>query len=231
MNAPLLRLRGVFKSFPVAGGEPVEVLKGVSLEMERGTSLAIMGPSGCGKSTLMNLIGALDVPDLGDLEFQGRSLAALSEDERAAVRNREIGFVFQLHHLLPQCTALENALVPQLAFHARVPAEAAARAVRLLRRVGLEHRQDSLPGVLSGGERQRVALVRALVAQPVLLLADEPTGSLDAKGSGEILTLLLELVKEENLALITVTHASSVAERMARSLRLEDGVLAQAKPS
>lgn len=231
MSAPLLRLRGVFKSFPVAGGEPVEVLKGVDLDLERGTSLAIMGPSGCGKSTLMNLIGALDVPDRGDLEFQGRDLSALSEDERAAVRNREIGFVFQLHHLLPQCTALENALVPQLAFHTRVPAEAAARAQRLLRRVGLEHRQDSLPGVLSGGERQRVALVRALVPQPVLLLADEPTGSLDAKGAGEILTLLLELVREEHLALITVTHAHSVAARMDRTLRLEDGVLAEAKPA
>lgn len=231
MSAPLLRLRGVTKSFPVAGGNPVEVLKGVDLELERGASLAIMGPSGCGKSTLMNLIGALDVPDLGDLEFQGRSLPALSEDERAAVRNREIGFVFQLHHLLPQCTALENALVPQLAFHARVPAEAAERAARLMRRVGLGHRLDSLPGVLSGGERQRVALVRALVAQPVLLLADEPTGSLDAKGAGEILTLLLELVREEHLALITVTHAPSVAQRMDRVLRLEEGVLAEARPA
>jgi len=225
MSGPLLALRAVTKAFSVPGAAPVEVLKGVDLDLESGASLAIMGPSGSGKSTLLNLIGALDLPDGGTLAYKGEPLRDLTEAQRAALRNREIGFVFQLHHLLPQCTALENALVPRLAFKKKVDAEDVKRAERLLERVGLGPRRDALPGILSGGERQRVALVRALVSRPALLLADEPTGSLDAKGAHEILDLLLELVREEGLSLITVTHAPSVALRMDRRMELVDGRL------
>lgn len=221
----LLELRGVTKEFEGAD-EPTAVLKGVDLSVSAGETLAIVGPSGCGKSTLLNLIGALDRPTAGEIAFDGRDLLALNDTELAEFRNRSIGFVFQSHHLLPQCTALENVLVPSLV---NKDAESPrARAEHLLERVGLAGRMNSRPGKLSGGERQRVAVVRALINKPSLLLADEPTGSLSQAGAQSLSELLLEVNREEGIALIVVTHANSVAQTMGRVLELDDGKLVAA---
>ena len=221
----LLELIDVAKSYD-AGGDAAPVLRDASLRVAAGESLAIVGPSGSGKSTLLNLIGALDRPSAGRVVFDGRDLATLDDNQLAAIRNREIGFVFQLHHLLPQCTVLENVLVPTLvagdeAYRQR--ADEIAR--RLLERVGLAERLTYRPGQLSGGERQRTAVVRALINQPKLLLADEPTGSLDRASSDTLADLLVELNREEGVALIVVTHALDLARRMARVLELKEGIL------
>jgi len=223
----LLDLKGVSKSFAATTDSPeTVVLRGVDLRVGRGESLAIVGPSGSGKSTLLNIIGTLDRPTAGTVRLDGRDLSTLSEGALADLRAQEIGFIFQLHHLLPQCTVLENVLVPTLAaasLERREPAEARAR--RLLQRVGLEKRLAHRPGQLSGGERQRVAVVRALINEPKLLLADEPTGALD-RASAETLALLLrELNREEGVALIVVTHAMNLAQEMGRSLEMQDGAL------
>jgi len=223
----LLELSHVRRRFDMGGLPALEVLRDVCLAVKAGESLAIVGPSGSGKSTLLNVIGALDRPDRGSVVLDGRDLAALDERGLAAVRAGQIGFVFQLHHLLPQCTIWENVLVPTLAMSKDQAARAAApqRARRLLDRVGLLDRLDHLPGQLSGGERQRAAVVRALINQPVLLLADEPTGSLDRKSADNLADLLVELNREEGVALIVVTHSSALAGRMGRVLELRDGVL------
>jgi len=225
--AAFLQLEKVTKSFDsVLDAPPVSVLRDITLEIERGQSAAIVGPSGSGKSTLLNLIGALDKPTSGRVLLEGQDISALNEAALADLRNRRIGFVFQAHHLLPQCTALENALVPTLVFP-KGPARDAApeRARRLLSRVGLGARMDHRPGQLSGGERQRVAVVRALINQPGLLLADEPTGALDAAAAEALSRLLLELNREENVTLIVVTHAADLAAQMQRSFNLRDGQL------
>ncbi len=202
------------------------VLKGVTLSVESGESLAITGPSGSGKSTLLNIIGALDPPTSGRVLLEDRDLSQLNDKKLAMIRNRQIGFIFQLHHLLPQYTALENVLVPTLASTSNSSgADAEARARHLLRRVGLEHRLSYRPGRLSGGERQRVAVVRALINSPKLLLADEPTGALDRAAADDLTQLLVELNSEEGVTLILVTHALDLAERMARILELRDGTL------
>jgi len=214
-------MRGVVRRF--GSGEPVEVLCGVDLDVASGESVAIVGPSGSGKTTLLQLLGALDLPDAGTVSIDGQDLAALDEKARNGLRNRRFGFVFQLHHLLPQLTVLENVLVPAWA-----AGEAAARTDRardLLDRVGLKARLGHRPGQLSGGERQRVALVRALILEPALLLADEPTGSLDHAGAEALGDLLLDLNRDEQVTLITVTHSRELAGRHARSLLLQDGVL------
>jgi len=214
-------MRGVVRRF--GSGEPVEVLCGVDLDVASGESVAIVGPSGSGKTTLLQLLGALDLPDAGTVSIDGQDLAALDEKARNGLRNRRLGFVFQLHHLLPQLTVLENVLVPAWA-----AGEAAARTERasdLLDRVGLKARLGHRPGQLSGGERQRVALVRALILEPALLLADEPTGSLDHAGAEALGDLLLDLNRDEQVTLITVTHSRELAGRHARSLLLQDGVL------
>ncbi len=218
----LLELSGVTKAYEGAP-ETAAVLKGVDLRVEAGETLAIVGPSGCGKSTLLNVIGALDRPTSGDIVFRDRDLQKLSDAELAEFRNRSIGFVFQLHHLLPQCSALENVLLPTLVNKAAEnPRE---RAVRLLDRVGLSERLSYRPGKLSGGERQRVAVVRALINQPSLLLADEPTGSLSREGAEDLTRLMLELNREEEMTLIVVTHSEAVAGMMDRVLELDDGQL------
>ncbi|NUM55152.1 MAG: ABC transporter ATP-binding protein [Candidatus Hydrogenedentes bacterium] len=217
-----MTLKGVSKEYPDSP-QPLRVLSGVDLELMRGESVAIVGPSGCGKSTLLNLIGTLDRPTSGTISIKGRDLAGLSEAELAALRNTEIGFVFQLHHLLPQCTVLENALVPTL-----VNANSSScveRAQRLLERVGLLQRAHQLPGKLSGGERQRAAVVRALINKPSLLLADEPTGSLNQHGAEQLAQLLLELNREEQMTLIVVTHSEEVAHMMGRVFELREGAL------
>jgi ABC-type lipoprotein export system ATPase subunit len=232
--APVFRLEQVSKSF--AAGErtgSVAVLQDLTLEIEAGESVAIIGPSGSGKSTLLNIIGTLDQPSSGRVWLDGQDLSTLKEAELAAVRNRQLGFIFQAHHLLPQCTVLENVLVPTLATgrsREDQRKEATHRATQLLQRVGLGERLSHRPGELSGGERQRTAVVRALINRPKLLLADEPTGALDRTAAHELAQLLLELNREEQVTLIVVTHAQDLARQMRRVLELRDGRL-QAHPS
>ncbi len=227
LNPVLLELRNITKRHAAPGGQPLEVLSGIDLETEAGESLAVLGPSGCGKSTLLNIIGALDRPSTGEVMLEGRDLAKLSERELAAVRNRKVGFVFQLHHLLPQCTILENVLIPTLAGGASDADDPEGRARDLLRHVGLEDRLTHRPGQLSGGECQRVAVVRALINRPRLLLADEPTGSLDRASAGRLAELLVELNRRENVTLIVVTHALELASQMGRVFEMRDGKLAR----
>ena len=225
-EAPLLQLENISREFPSAeNGEPLRVLRELSLEIGRGESIAIVGPSGCGKSTLLNIIGTLDQPTTGKGTLDGQDLSTLDGNALAALRNREMGFIFQSHHLLPQCTVMENVLVPTLA-HDQATAADEERGRRLLERVDLGDRLAHRPGQLSGGERQRVAVVRALINQPKLLLADEPTGALDQATADKLGQLLVDLNQEENVTLITVTHSADLANRMARTLELLDGQLA-----
>jgi predicted ABC-type transport system involved in lysophospholipase L1 biosynthesis ATPase subunit len=232
--APILKLVNLRKCYESPErAASLAVLNGISLEVSRGESLAIVGPSGSGKSTLLQIMGTLDRPTSGEVNLNGQELSGFGEDQLAAVRNRELGFVFQAHYLLPQCTVLENVLVPTLALQSTGrtpdketgPESAIARATRLLTRVGLAERLSHRPGQLSGGERQRVALVRALINQPQLLLADEPTGSLDHASARNLAQLLLELNREEGVTLILVTHARDLAQLMGRVLLLTDGRL------
>jgi ABC-type lipoprotein export system ATPase subunit len=219
----LVELTHVQKTYATPSGE---VLRDINFQLDTGEAMAIVGPSGCGKSTLLNLMGAFDKPTRGTVCFDGRDLAALSTNELAGIRNREIGFIFQLHHLLPQCTVLENVLIPTLANPSALnPAATVQRAERLLDRVGLKPRLNYRPGQLSGGERQRTAVVRALINQPKLLLADEPTGSLDQAGAENLAQLLQELNQEERVALVVVTHSRELAGRMKRVLELRNGVM------
>ena len=219
--SPIISLRDVSKEYPSVP-KPARVLRGINLEMTSGECVAIVGPSGCGKSTLLNLMGALDVPTSGCIVFKGSDITKASPHELARLRNREIGFVFQLHHLLPQCSVIENVLVPTLVADAQGAYE---RATQLLERVGLGERLHYRPGQLSGGERQRVAVVRALINRPSLLLADEPTGSLNQEGAEQLTDLLLELNREEGMALVVVTHSLSIAERIGRTFELRGGQL------
>ncbi len=227
-TAPLLSLVNVTKRYDSpANAGALTVLDQVSLEVARGESLAIVGPSGSGKSTLLHIMGTLDRPTSGSVALDGQDLSGLDDLKIAAVRNRQIGFVFQSHYLLPQCTVWENVLVPTLASaDAALRDGAGERAERLLKRVGLGERKSHRPGELSGGERQRVAVVRALINQPKLLLADEPTGSLDHASAQALGQLLLELNREEGVTLIVVTHARDLAQRMSRVLELRDARLA-----
>ncbi len=235
---PLVELDDVTKRYPSPGGEDGSrrdpngqpVLRGITLAVAEGEALAVVGPSGSGKSTLLNLIGTLDRPTTGRVRLAGRDLSAMDAEALAEVRARRLGFVFQLHHLLPQCTALENVLVPALAETAAVPAEVADRGRRLLERVGLADRMAYRPGHLSGGERQRVAVARALINQPALLLADEPTGSLDREASERLADLLVALNRDDGVTLVVVTHAVALARRMGRVLELRDGTLAPLEP-
>jgi len=228
MAAPsvLLKLIEISKRFDaVQSAEHVQVLDRITLEIARAESLAITGPSGSGKSTLLNIIGTLDRPTSGQVLLDGRDLSQLDDLELAAVRNQQIGFVFQSHYLLPQCTVLENVLVPTLANKAASRNGAEGRARSLLERVGLGARLQHRPGQLSGGERQRAAVVRALINQPKLLLADEPTGALDRASAHELAELLVALNREQGVTLVVVTHALELARRMGRVLVLRYGKL------
>jgi ABC-type lipoprotein export system ATPase subunit len=225
--ASFLVLRDVAKSFQsVLDGPDVAVLNGINLEIQEGESAAILGASGSGKSTLLNIIGTLDKPTRGQVLLEGRDLAQLDERQLATVRNRRIGFIFQAHHLLPQCTVLENVLVPSLVCQDEPLRQSAPeRARRLLDRVGLGPRLHHRPGQLSGGERQRAAVVRGLINQPRLLLADEPTGALDRVSAEALARLLVELNREERVTLMVVTHTQELARQMGRQFNLRDGLL------
>jgi lipoprotein-releasing system ATP-binding protein len=224
-----LVVRQVTKDYPTRSG-PLSVLRGVDLEMRPGDALAIMGPSGSGKSTLLYILGTLDEPTAGGVSLDGADPFQLSERELAAFRNRKLGFVFQDHHLLPQCTVLENVLVPTLV-GSDDPAAVKQRALALLERVGLKERLEHRPAELSGGERQRVAVARALVHKPALLLADEPTGNLDRQTARSVGALLIELCAEEKHMLVTVTHSPELARLFPRVCLVEDGKLVAASPS
>lgn len=216
----ILELTDVSKRYD---GADEDVLSGINLSVANGETVAIVGPSGSGKSTLLNIIGTLDRPTSGSVWVGNEDVLILDENRLAALRNERIGFVFQLHHLLPQCNVLENVLVPALVRGDMAAAEERGR--ELLDRVGLSHRLDHRPGQLSGGEQQRVAVVRALINEPALLLADEPTGSLDRSASEALGELLAELNREQGVAILAVTHASPLADRMGRVLELRDGRL------
>ena len=226
----MLTVRDVHKSFGTASenSEPVEVLRGISFELEEGQALAITGPSGSGKSTLLHLIGSLDRPSSGTIEIGGTDPFKLPEPELAWFRNRTIGFVFQDSHLLPQYTVLENVLVPSLAFPGP---RMEARAAELLERVGLGRRMAHRPAELSGGERQRAAVARALLNRPRLLLCDEPTGSLDRAAAAAVAGLLFELHEAERTVLIAVTHSLDLAARFARRCELLEGRCTQVASS
>ncbi len=215
----MLTISGVGKSYPTPLGD-VPVLSDVSLSLAPGDAVAIMGPSGSGKSTLLYILGGLEPPTTGSVSLDGRNPFTLPPKELAAFRNKEIGFVFQDHCLLPQCTVLENVLVPTLVGSA--DAGVGAHAQALLEQVGLGHRLTHRPGQLSGGEKQRVALARALVRRPRLLLCDEPTGNLDRASAESVASLLLALQKSQNAILIVVTHSAEIASRLPIRFNLVD---------
>jgi lipoprotein-releasing system ATP-binding protein len=219
----LLVVDDIHKEFAHPNGT-VGVLAGLSLALDAGSSLTVMGPSGSGKSTLLNIVGTLDRPSRGRIEFDGRDVLGLTAEGRARFRNRSVGFVFQDHHLLPQCTAVENVLVPCLA-GGRAGAEQVARAGVLLGLVGLAGKERRFPGELSGGERQRVAVARALVNEPRLLLCDEPTGNLDAASAAAIGELFVAVRDARGVALLVATHNEALARSLGRTAHLRDGRL------
>lgn len=223
MNAPTVELTQVIKSY--SGDSHRKVLNGLDFSIDAGQRFAITGPSGSGKSTLLNILGTLDRPSAGTVRIAGTDTAGLSDEGLAHLRAETIGFVFQLHHLLPQCSALENVLAPALARSQVNWPETEQRARNLLQRVGLEHHLTKVPGQLSGGERQRVAVVRALINRPRLLLADEPTGALDEANARNLMDLLLEISEAEGVSLVLVTHDPAVASRLDRAYELRGGTL------
>ncbi len=224
-----LRVENLGKDYPTPSG-PLTVLRGINFDLQRGESLAVMGPSGSGKSTLLHILGTLDTPTAGSVRLGETEPFALSEPQLADFRNRYVGFVFQDHHLLPQCSVLENVLIPTLV--GAPDADAQTRARQLLERVGLSGRLEHRPAELSGGERQRVAVARALIRRPALLLADEPTGNLDRRSARAIGQLLLELPKEQDAILVVVTHSQELADSFPRTMLMDDGRLqaAEARP-
>ncbi len=227
---PLITLSQISKSYREPGsGHVVPVLRDISLSIEVGESVAIVGPSGCGKSTLLNILGTLDSPDSGSYDFEGESIAGCSAERLAALRSEKIGFIFQLHHLMPQCSVLENVLLPTLALKTGASAaDATRRAESLLTEVGLQDRLLWKPSQLSGGERQRVAVVRALINSPKLILADEPTGALDEKNAESLTSLLVDMQKKTGVSLVLVTHHPLQAGRMQRVLKIHEGSFEQA---
>lgn len=222
---PVLVAEQLRKTY-TSGPQDVTVWQNVSLTLNAGETLAIVGASGSGKTTLLNALGGLDSIDAGRVLLAGQDLHALKEPERTRVRNRSIGFVYQFHHLLPEFSALENVMLPQLLGGAR-QAEARAAAMRCLEQLGMGQRADHKPAELSGGERQRVAIARALVNKPALVLMDEPTGNLDQNTASQVESIMLELIHQVDTAFVLVTHDESLARRMNRCLRLKNQTLTE----
>ena len=224
MNDTVLHLEGLTKTYLAGKPGEVQVLRGVDLDLKKGEAVALVAPSGAGKSTLLHIAGLLDTPDQGRVEIAGQDMEKSGDRRRTAVRRGELGFIYQFHHLLPEFTALENIVLPQLADGVdRGEAEDRARA--LLDRVGVGARADHRPAALSGGEQQRVAFCRALANSPSVLLADEPTGNLDPETSDRVFAVLMELVRETGLAALVATHNLELAARMDRVVKLDGGIL------
>lgn len=220
----VIQARGVEKSYGSDGVNTVHVLRGVDLTISRGETVSIVGSSGSGKSTLLHILGALDLATKGDVLVHGVPFASMRESQICEMRNREIGFVYQFHHLLVEFTAIENVLMP-LMIRGKVTQEDRDKGVSLLSRVGLEHRLDHLPSELSGGERQRVAIARALVTDPSCVLADEPTGNLDKSSAKSFMNLVFDLNKDLKTSVVLVTHDHELANMAHRCLLLDDGLL------
>lgn len=224
---PLYRLRGLSKQY-AGPGEQVRILQEISLDIQEGESIAVVGASGSGKSTLLHILGTLAAPSSGEVFFCGRDLSLLSSAAKAALRNKDIGFVFQFHHLLPEFNTLENVAMPAV-IGGMSHRQARLRAGEVLTQVGLEHRADFNVTLLSGGERQRVAIARAIIQEPKILLADEPTGNLDEKNGRQIADLLMELNARHNMSMVVVTHNPELAARMGRCFELKSGDLYEQK--
>ncbi len=226
MNEPALALRAVVRTFRQAG-KPLEILRGIDLELAAGEIVALVGPSGAGKSTLLHIAGLLETPDAGEVVLEGKSCTGMADEQRAAMRRRALGFVYQYHHLLPEFSAVENVVLPQLIGGAARKA-AQERARDLLGRLGLGDRLGHRPARLSGGEQQRVAIARAVANRPKVLLADEPTGNLDEGTAGQVFGELLGLVRGSGLAALVATHNRDLARTMDRVLELHEGRLVPA---
>ena len=223
-DQPLLHAKGLSKTY-LMGQRSIQVLRNIDITVERGEFLALRGASGAGKSTLLHLLGGLDLPNTGEISFDGQNLLKLSSNDLVKLRNRRVGFIFQAYHLLPELSALENVILPGRM--ARVPVnQLIPRATELLTRVGLAERLEHRPYELSGGEQQRVAIARSLINNPDLILADEPTGNLDTRTGDEIINLLCQLREERQTTLIMATHSSTIAARAPRVIELQDGRLA-----
>lgn len=227
MNKSLLTITNLIRTYQ-QGDNRLEVLKGINLQINPGQLVALVGPSGSGKSTLLHTTGLLEAADQGDIIIDGQQCARLDDDKRTAIRRDVLGFVYQFHHLLPEFSAEENVILPQM-IHGTPLDKATARAKELLKRVGLEERADHRPARLSGGEQQRVAIIRALANSPKILLADEPTGNLDETTAAEVFDYLVQLVREEKLAALIATHNTELAHKMDRVVTLQNGKLLELK--
>lgn len=226
---PLIEVNDLHKSFTM-GTQTIEILKGINFVLSRGEMLTMVGASGAGKSTLLHILGTLDRPTQGTVRFDGQNVFELSETQLAAFRNRRIGFVFQFHHLLPEFTALENTFLPSM-IQKRPKTEAIEEAKQLLTEVGLQHRLHHKPGELSGGEQQRVAVARALIRNPDLVLADEPTGNLDTQTGEALFQLLRDLNRKRGTAFVIVTHNERLSKQADRLVHMKDGLLLEQAPN
>lgn len=222
MNSPALEMRGIVKAYNSGAESEVAVLRGVDVSISTGEVVALVAPSGAGKSTLLHIAGLLDVPDAGSVQIAGQDMTGQPDARRTAARRNDVGFIYQFHHLLPEFTAAENIVLPQLA-NGVLRSDAEKRAQALLADVGIAQRADHRPAALSGGEQQRVAFCRALANQPKLLLADEPTGNLDPATSDQVFASLMELVRATGLSALIATHNLDLAARMDRQIRLDAG--------